>query len=168
MFGALRLEGCRFESHFGRHAETLGKSFTRSCLQRFGVLTPTQYQCCNPERFCIVVGLKRRYRNIRNECMNSVRGCLLTDEEAEFSYNRYLFSLNEQPSHKLTTNMKFLPVHSTSRQASFATDQQQPNAVADPRGPIRPIHFVQRLLPPAPSDEKINDVRCQTKFKCFI
>ena len=26
-------------------ARTLGKSFTRSCQQRFGALTPTQYQC---------------------------------------------------------------------------------------------------------------------------
>src|SRR6218665_1027480 len=30
--------------------ETLGKSFTRNCRLRFGVLTPTQYQCCRRER----------------------------------------------------------------------------------------------------------------------
>ena len=31
-FGALRLEGRRFESLSSRHVETLGKSFTGSCL----------------------------------------------------------------------------------------------------------------------------------------
>ena len=40
-FGAFRLEGCRFEFYSSRHVGTLGKSFTRSCLQRFGVLTPS-------------------------------------------------------------------------------------------------------------------------------
>ena len=44
-FGALRLEGSRFESHSSRHAECLGKSFTHSRLLRFGVLTLTQYYC---------------------------------------------------------------------------------------------------------------------------
>ena len=31
-FGALRLEGGRFESHSSRHVGTLGKFFTRNCL----------------------------------------------------------------------------------------------------------------------------------------
>jgi len=31
-FGALRLQGRRFESHSNRHVGTLDKSFTRSCL----------------------------------------------------------------------------------------------------------------------------------------
>jgi len=57
----------RFKSHASRHVGTLGKSFTRS-LKRFGVLNPTQYQCCTQERL-LVVGLKRCYRNIRNERM---------------------------------------------------------------------------------------------------
>ena len=43
MFGALCLEGLRFESHSGHHIGTLGKSFIHSCLWRFGVLTLTQY-----------------------------------------------------------------------------------------------------------------------------
>jgi len=29
--------------------QTLGKSFTRNCSWRFGVKTPTQYQCCSRE-----------------------------------------------------------------------------------------------------------------------
>ena len=37
MFGTLRAQGRRFESHSGRNAGTLGKSFTRNCLKRFGV-----------------------------------------------------------------------------------------------------------------------------------
>src|SRR6218665_1050226 len=36
-FDALPPEGRRFESHSSRHVGTLGKSFTRSCLWRFGV-----------------------------------------------------------------------------------------------------------------------------------
>src|SRR6218665_1616411 len=40
-FGVFRPEGFRFESHSSRHEGTLGKSFTHSCLKRFGVLTPT-------------------------------------------------------------------------------------------------------------------------------
>ena len=31
-FGALRPDGCRFESHSSRHVGTLGKSFIRSPL----------------------------------------------------------------------------------------------------------------------------------------
>ena len=41
---ALRPEGCRLESHSSRHLGILVKSFTHSCLKRFGVLTPSQYQ----------------------------------------------------------------------------------------------------------------------------
>ena len=37
-------EGRTFESHSSRQVETLSKSFTHSCLWRFGVLTPTQCQ----------------------------------------------------------------------------------------------------------------------------
>jgi len=44
---------------------TLGKSFTRNCLWRFGVLTPTRCHCCSLERLCVVVDLERRYRNTR-------------------------------------------------------------------------------------------------------
>ena len=40
-FGALRPEGRRFDSHSRRNVWT----FAHSCLQRFCVLTPTQYQC---------------------------------------------------------------------------------------------------------------------------
>ena len=36
-FDAFRPKGRGFESRSGRHVETLGKSFTRSCLWRFGV-----------------------------------------------------------------------------------------------------------------------------------
>jgi len=32
-----RLEGCGFKSHSSHHVGTLSKSFTRSCLWRFGV-----------------------------------------------------------------------------------------------------------------------------------
>jgi len=66
-FGALRPEGCRFESRSSRHLGTLGKPFTRSFLEHFGVLTPTQYECCNQECLWVVVKLKRCYWNIRNE-----------------------------------------------------------------------------------------------------
>ena len=68
--GALHPESRRFEFHSSRHAWTLGKSFTRNGLLLFGVLTPTQYQCCSRERLWVVVDLKRRYRNIRNKWMN--------------------------------------------------------------------------------------------------
>ena len=37
IFGALRPEGRWFESHSSCHVGTLGKSFTHSCLWRFGV-----------------------------------------------------------------------------------------------------------------------------------
>jgi len=50
-FSALRLEGRRFESPSSRYVETMGKFFTRSCLQSFGMLTLTQYQRCNQEHF---------------------------------------------------------------------------------------------------------------------
>ena len=50
-FGAFCLEGHRFESHSSHHVGTLGKSFTRTCMWRFGVLTPTQYQCSSWECF---------------------------------------------------------------------------------------------------------------------
>src|SRR6218665_345366 len=56
---AFRPEGRRFKSHSGRYVGTLGKSFTHSCLQRFGMLTSTHYQCCSQEH--------RHYRNVRNE-----------------------------------------------------------------------------------------------------
>src|SRR6218665_2767097 len=37
----------RFESRSSRHVGTLGKSFTHSCLWRFGAkLEPTPYLCC--------------------------------------------------------------------------------------------------------------------------
>src|SRR6218665_3398945 len=68
-FGAFCLEGRRFESRSSRHVGTLGKSFTHSCMWRFGVLTPTQYQCCSRECLRVVVDLKRRCRNIQNEGM---------------------------------------------------------------------------------------------------
>ena len=68
-FGALHPEGRRFKSH--SHVSTLDKSFTRSCLWRFGLLTLTQYQCCSWERLWVVVDLKRRYRILQNEWTNS-------------------------------------------------------------------------------------------------
>ena len=37
MFSAFRLKGGSFESRSSHHVETLGKSFTRSCLWRFGM-----------------------------------------------------------------------------------------------------------------------------------
>src|SRR6218665_1563720 len=46
-FGALHPVGRRFEYPSSRHVGTLGKFFTRSCLLRFSVLTPTKYQCCS-------------------------------------------------------------------------------------------------------------------------
>src|SRR6218665_243316 len=33
-FSALRAEGLRFESYSGHHVGTVGKSFTRSCMER--------------------------------------------------------------------------------------------------------------------------------------
>ena len=56
-----------------RHAMTLGKSFTRSCLLRFGVLTPTQHQCCSRERFWMAHAEKiaieiNKYNTIRRSC----------------------------------------------------------------------------------------------------
>jgi len=48
-FGALRPEGRMFESPSSRYVEPLGKSFTNTCLQCLGVLTPTEYQCCSRE-----------------------------------------------------------------------------------------------------------------------
>src|SRR6218665_1925622 len=50
-FGALRPESRRFESHSSRHLRTLGKSFTRKCLESFGVLTSTQHPCYSRELF---------------------------------------------------------------------------------------------------------------------
>src|SRR6218665_1093087 len=44
-----------------------GKSFTCSCLLRFGVLTPTQCSCSSRKRLWVVVDLKSRCRNTRNE-----------------------------------------------------------------------------------------------------
>jgi len=43
-----------FESHSSCHEGTLdiNKSFTHNCLKRFGVLTPTQYQCSSWEQRC--------------------------------------------------------------------------------------------------------------------
>src|SRR6218665_2146431 len=66
-FGALHPEERKFESHSSRHVWTLGKPLTHSYLLRFGVLTPTQHQYCSRKRLSVVVDLKRRYRNIRNE-----------------------------------------------------------------------------------------------------
>src|SRR6218665_3047594 len=45
--GALNVAGSNPILAAGRD---LGKSFARSCLLRFGVLVPTQYQCCSRER----------------------------------------------------------------------------------------------------------------------
>jgi len=68
MFDTLCPKGRRFESHSSCLVETLGKSFTHSCLWHFSVLTPTQYQCCSREHLWVVaLGPKRRYRNIENE-----------------------------------------------------------------------------------------------------
>ena len=50
-FGVFRPESRKFESQSSRYVRTLGKSFTRSCPLRFGVITPTQYQSCSRERF---------------------------------------------------------------------------------------------------------------------
>ena len=71
-FYTLCLEGRRFESHSSHHLRALDKSFIRSCLLRFSVLTLTQYQCCSWEHLWVVVDLKRRYKNIRNEWMNEL------------------------------------------------------------------------------------------------
>jgi len=69
--GALRPEGTcsKFESHSSRHVGTLGKSFTRSCLQRFGVLIPAQMNAVveNASKYNVVAGLKRRSRKFRTE-----------------------------------------------------------------------------------------------------
>ena len=48
---AFRSEGRGFESRSKRHVGTLGESFTCTCLERFGVLTPTQCQLLWSERF---------------------------------------------------------------------------------------------------------------------
>ena len=69
-FGALHQECSRFESHSRRQVGILDKSFTRSCLWCFGVLTLTQCQCCSHERLSVVVDLKRCYRNCLSEWMN--------------------------------------------------------------------------------------------------
>src|SRR6218665_2400169 len=48
-FGVFRAKAHGFEFRSGRHVGTLGKSFTRSCLWRFGAtgtVSPTQYPCC--------------------------------------------------------------------------------------------------------------------------
>ena len=90
-FSALRPEGRWFEPHYSRQVETSSKSFTRSCLQRFGVLTPTQYQGCIRGRLWLVVDPKRRYRSIRNE-WNSVA----------------LFLLNIKPATVVTSKRKFI------------------------------------------------------------
>ena len=70
--GALHPEGRRFKTHSSRHVRTLGKSFTHSCLYCFGMLAPTQYQCCSWERLWVVVDFKRCSWNIWNEWTNLV------------------------------------------------------------------------------------------------
>jgi len=66
-FGALHPEGRRFQSHSSHHVGTLGMFFTRSLPLALRVSTPTQYQCRSREHLCVVVDLKRRYRNTLNE-----------------------------------------------------------------------------------------------------
>ena len=53
-FGGLRPEGRTFESHSSHHVGTIGKSFTRSCLWRLGVLTPTRYPCFGSKHLWVV------------------------------------------------------------------------------------------------------------------
>jgi len=55
-----------FNSRSSHHVGTLGKSLTHSCLWCFGVKSGTVSVLCR-ERLWVVVELKRRYRNIRNE-----------------------------------------------------------------------------------------------------
>jgi len=58
-----RPKGRGFESRSSRHEETLGKSFTCSCLWRFGV--KTQPQCQLMWSGALLKGLccEKRYRN---------------------------------------------------------------------------------------------------------
>ena len=64
---ASRPEGRGFESHSSRHVGTLGKSFTHSCLWRFGMKLRGTVSVLCQEHFWVVVDLKRRYRNCLNE-----------------------------------------------------------------------------------------------------
>jgi len=50
-FGAFCPEFRRLKSHSSCQIRVLSKSFSRSCPQRFVVLTPMQYQYCSRERF---------------------------------------------------------------------------------------------------------------------
>jgi len=63
---AFRPKGRRFESRSSHHIGTLGKSFTRSCLWRFGVKLQHSIHALSGAHL-VVVDLNRRYGNSLNE-----------------------------------------------------------------------------------------------------
>ena len=66
-FVAFHPKGRGFESRSSRHIGTLGKSFTLSCLWRFGVKLRHSIRARLEVPLRVVVDLKRRYRNILND-----------------------------------------------------------------------------------------------------
>jgi len=66
-----RPKGRGLESCSIHHVGILGKSFTCSCLWRFGVKLRTVSALCQ-ERFWVVADLKRHNRNGMNEWMNEL------------------------------------------------------------------------------------------------
>ena len=60
-------KGREFESRSSRHVGTLGKSFTRSDLWRFGVKLRHSKPIRAVSGAPLIVDLKRRYRNSLNE-----------------------------------------------------------------------------------------------------
>ena len=63
-------EGRGFDSYSNRHVETLGKSFTCSCLFASAWNSDTVSVCCSREHLWVVEDLKGHNRNGRNEWMN--------------------------------------------------------------------------------------------------
>src|SRR6218665_792788 len=66
-FGAFRPKGLGFESRSSRHVRTLVKSFTRSCLWRFGVKLGHSIRAVSGAPLSSIVDLKMRYRSSLNE-----------------------------------------------------------------------------------------------------
>src|SRR6218665_3119573 len=64
---AFRPKGHGFDSRSSHHVVTLGKSFTHSCLWRFGM--KFRHSMCR-EHLWVIVDWKKHYRNSLNERMN--------------------------------------------------------------------------------------------------
>src|SRR6218665_1937956 len=75
----------------------------------FSMLTPTQYQCCSQEHLRVVVDLKRRYRNIRNELIKM--SSVIVDMQHRFCTSQCQWSTFNQfdKVHQITEH--FMTLH---------------------------------------------------------